>query len=76
MYFLIYIAAINYKYSEKIEIPVSTSHLVKSKKYREYFYIYKNKVLIYKIKLMFLKINIMGKNKGYDLENHTLLLFC
>ena len=53
MYFLIYIAAINYEYSEKIEIPVSTSYLFKSKKYREYFYIYKNKVLIYKIRLMF-----------------------
>ena len=34
-------AYIEYEYSEKIEIPVSTSHLVKSKKYREYFYIYK-----------------------------------
>ena len=31
MYFLIYIAAINYEYSEKIEIPVSTSYLFKSK---------------------------------------------
>ena len=43
MYFLIYVVAlfINYEYSEKIEIPVGTSHLVKSKKYREYFYIYK-----------------------------------
>ena len=34
-------AYIEYEYSEKIEIPVSTSHLVKSKKYNEYFYIYK-----------------------------------
>ena len=76
MYFLIYIAAINYEYSEKIEIPVSTSYLFKSKNIGNIFIYTKNKVLIYKIKLMFLKINIMGKNKGYDLENHTLLLFC
>ena len=34
-------AYIEYEYSEKIEIPVSTSHIVKSKKYKEYFYIYK-----------------------------------
>ena len=34
-------AYIECEYSEKIEIPVSTSHIVKSKKYKEYFYIYK-----------------------------------